>query len=113
MSAAIDYKIVRSKGQPDKALVDYQQFMDLLSLLGEREVVPQEVVKMVYGEDGLNPIKAWRIYRDLSQLELAELLGMSQPGLQQIENKPFASLRKQTRQKLATALGISLGQLDV
>jgi DNA-binding Xre family transcriptional regulator len=113
MSALIEYEIIKKEGEPDRALVDYKQLIDLLALVGDRETVPHEVVRMVHGEADMSPVKAWRLYKEVSQQELAEAAGMSQPGLQQIESKPFETLRKKTREKLAAALDITLEQLDV
>jgi DNA-binding XRE family transcriptional regulator len=51
---------------------------------GKEELVPGEVTfALLYGE---NPVKVWREYRSLTQLQLAEVAEISTPYLSQIEN---------------------------
>ena len=111
MNAPIDYQVIEHEGKPVSAVVDYAVFMDLLKLLDREDTVPHEVVKMVLGSEALTPIKAWRIYLSKTQADVAKTLGMSQAGYNQIENseKP----RKATLEKVAGALNITVGQLDV
>jgi DNA-binding XRE family transcriptional regulator len=50
---------------------------------GEEELIPSEVVYAI--ADGESPIKVWREYRNLTQQQLAEAVGISTPYLSQIE----------------------------
>ncbi|EOX4867150.1 TPA: helix-turn-helix domain-containing protein, partial [Haemophilus influenzae] len=53
---------------------------------------------------------AWREHLGLTQAEVASRLGISQAAYSQHENSQ--TLRKSTRIKIATALGINSAQLD-
>ena len=46
--------------------------------------IPHEVVKAMIKYD-VNHLGAWRIYRNLSQQEVAELTGLSQSAISQME----------------------------
>jgi DNA-binding XRE family transcriptional regulator len=50
---------------------------------GEEEILPAHVVYALV--DGENPVKVWREYRQLTQQQLAEAVGISAPFLAQIE----------------------------
>jgi DNA-binding XRE family transcriptional regulator len=112
MERLIEYTVIEHEGKPSQALVDHAQFMELLAQVKAEPTVPHEVVKLVYGEAELPPVKAWRKYRDMSQTEVAHAMGITQAGYSLME-KPEANLRKATRAKIAKALEISVGQLDV
>ncbi|AOZ67864.1 transcriptional regulator [Haemophilus influenzae] len=55
-------------------------------------------------------LRAWREHLGLTQAEVAGRLGISQAAYSQHENSQ--TLRKSTRIKIATALGINPAQLD-
>jgi len=112
MERPIEYTVILHQGKPSQALVNHDQFMELLAEVKAQPTVPHEVVKLVYGESDMPPVKAWRKYRDMSQKEVAQAMKITQPGYALME-KPGANLRKTTRLKLAEALGISIDQLDV
>ena len=69
--------------------------------------IPNSVVGAAV--DGQSMLQAWREYLKLTQVEMAERMGITQAGYAQIEaaKRP----RKATLQKAAEALGISLEQL--
>ena len=71
--------------------------------------IPHEVVGLQL-EQGLSLIAAWRKYRQLTQAELAERLGISQPAVAQIE-EGGAPLKRQTLVKVAAALDVTVAQL--
>lgn len=112
MERPIEYTVIMHEGKPSQALVNHDHFMKLLAQVKAEPTVPHEVVKLVYGDADMPPVKAWRKYRDMSQKEVAQAMGITQPGYALME-KPGANLRKATRSKLAKALGISIEQLDV
>lgn len=70
--------------------------------------IPHEVVGLVI-KNNWNLLKAWRKHLNLSQKQLAEKAGISQPALSQMERGN--NLRNGTVEKLAGALGISPDQL--
>ena len=55
-------------------------------------------------------LKAWREHFELSQSELAEKAGMTQPAIAQLENAD-SDMREATLKKLASALNIEPDQL--
>jgi DNA-binding XRE family transcriptional regulator len=108
-------QIIRNdKGEPQYAVVPYAEYEKLLASNieddGEWEdvpyaaskhddvTVPNAVVNIMVDQDA-SILAAWRIYRDLSQYDVAEKLGITQSTVSQWE----ASKRpqKSTRQKLA------------
>ena len=112
MGKLIEYTVIEHEGKPSQALVNHDQFMELLAQVKSAPTVPHEVVKLVYGEEELSPVKAWRKYRDMNQAEVAGAMGITQAGYSLME-KPDANLRKATREKIAEAFEISVEQLDV
>jgi len=60
---------------------------------------------------GYNTVKAWRVYLGLTQKEVADKAGMTQSALSQMESSDN-EMRTGTLEKLATALGVSVGQLE-
>jgi len=95
-------QIIKNNGQPEYAMVPIADYEDLLKKAemlddvvaydraktelanGEDELVPAELADAIL--DGKNPVKVWRQYRGLSQVELSGEIGKSQACLAQIEN---------------------------
>nr|WP_081084867.1 helix-turn-helix transcriptional regulator [Burkholderia cepacia] len=75
----------------------------------DRDLIPHEVVSAT--ADGVTPLRAWREYLGLTQVEVATRLGISQSAYAQQESSE--KLRKSTREKTAAALGITDAQVDV
>lgn len=66
-----------------------------------------------YAEDFLNTsiatqIKVLREQRDLTQEELAELIGTKQAGISRLENVNYSAWKTETLRKIARALGVRL-----
>jgi transcriptional regulator with XRE-family HTH domain len=61
--------------------------------------------------EGKSLVRAWREYKDLSQAQMAERMGISRPAYAQLEAKG-ANLRTTTIHRLAAALGVSWEQLS-
>jgi len=73
---------------------------------GEDALVPAEVVYRIL--DGVNPIKVWREYRDMTLQALAKECNVSGAAISQIESgkrAPSVSLLKKITEKLAVELG--------
>jgi transcriptional regulator with XRE-family HTH domain len=68
-------------------------------------------VVSIHIDQGITYLRAWREYLGFTQAELAEKAGITQAALSQIENGE-SRLRKATKEKLASAMGINLEQLD-
>jgi len=77
-------------------------------LAGEEELIPDDMVKrMVEGE---SPIRVWREHRGLSAAALAEMAGITQPFLSQIEGGKREGTVS-TLRKIADALRVTIDDL--
>ncbi|WP_257384758.1 helix-turn-helix domain-containing protein [Snodgrassella alvi] len=108
-----NYQIINDKqGMPQFVVIPYEDFRQLTnqSVINLKNAIPSEVVDLLFDKQ-YSPARAWREYLQLTQEECAKKLGITQPAYSQLESskKP----RKATRIKLATALGIHEGQLDL
>jgi len=94
-------QIIHKDGKPEWAIIPYETYQrlaedaDMLQDIRDydeakkavesgEELVPSEVVYTIL--DGESPIRVWREYRGLTQLELAGTAGISAPYLSQIES---------------------------
>ena len=108
----IDHQIIEYDGKPAFAVVPYDQFEKLAAQYvpdASDVSFPHEVVKANINGDSL--VKAWREYLGLTQQQLADRLGISQPAMARLE-KPDAKLRRSTLKKIATALDLVVEQLE-
>ena len=113
MNAPIKHQIIAdTNGNPEYAIIPYDVFSELSKQYNDNEnlTVPHEVVSA--SVDGDSMIKAWREYLGLTQKELANRMGISQPTLAKLE-RADANPRKNTLRKIADAMGIKPAQLDV
>ena len=79
-----------------------------LALDNPEEFIPADIVYRLL--DGENKVKVWREYRQLTQTKLAELAGLSQGVIAQIESgKPGGNV--DTYKKLAVALSLDVDDL--
>lgn len=74
------------------------------------ETVPGEVVDIKY-EKGVSLQAAWRIFRGLSQEEVAATMGTSQSNIANFEKR--GKLQKKTLEKLAQIYNCRVGQLTL
>lgn len=105
-------QIIKIGGKPTFAVIPWTEYRKLVAhyVPDESDVFfPQEVVEMNVLK-GYSLVRAWREYLKLTQSEMAERLGISQPAYRKLE-QPNVSLRSATRQRLATALGVQPEQL--
>lgn len=72
---------------------------------------PSEVAFIMI-EKNVNALGAWRIYRNLSQQEVAEKTGLSQSAISQAERKGSRP-QKRTREKLAKIYNCTPEQLAI
>jgi DNA-binding XRE family transcriptional regulator len=77
-----DYVELIEKAEMFDDIRDFDQIQNAI-LQGEEELFPGEVVDAIL--DGESPLKVIRLYRDLTQRELAERVGRSVPYLSQLE----------------------------
>jgi len=113
MNVPTDIQTILQDGKPSFVVIPYAEYIRLFPAskrIPAGDAVPHEVVSFMVDNDW-SIIRAWREYLGLTQLEVAERAGISQAALSQMETAG-KRLRKNTREKLAAALGISVGQLS-
>lgn len=108
MTAHTDVQIIEQDGKPAFAVVPYEYW---LKLSGNDDSVfyPHEVVGYQL-KQGLSLIAAWRKYKKLSQQQMADRLGITQPAMAQIE-KQGAKPQGKTLARIASVLGVDVEQL--
>lgn len=115
MKAHTDYQKIEYQGQPAFVLVPWEDFERIRPLLDGEKIhatgVPQAVVEAHVLRD-VPIIRAWREHTGITQGELAVRMGVSQAAVAKLE-RPNVKPRRATLEKVATALGISMSQLDV
>ena len=116
----ISYQIITSRGKPRFAVVEYQAFLKLLEDLDEhkkaaphgtrkrqrKEPTAQELTRMMR----TNPIRGWRLFRNLTQSELADMTGLKQTHVSLMEANKIKP-RRNTLAKLAEALSCDIDDL--
>lgn len=116
MNKHTKHQIITDKGgNPAFAVIPYTEYLALVDHdsndYDEDVFIPHEVVRanVINGD---NMVKAWREHLGLTQQDLADRLGTSQPNLAKWERED-ANPRKSTLKKIASALNIELAQLDI
>jgi DNA-binding XRE family transcriptional regulator len=99
--------IVGADGKPAFVVLPYDEFLNLYRK--EEKLIPHEVVQATV-LDNATPVKAWREHLRLTQLEVANRLGITQPAYAKQESS--RRLRPKTLEKIAAALGLAMEQLD-
>lgn len=94
-------------GKPAFVVIPYADY--IAQHAHDNDLIPHDVVRRSLADD-VPPARAWREHLGLTQAEVAERLGISQPAYAQQESS--TRLRKSSREKIAAALGITAGQLD-
>lgn len=79
--------------------------------IAEDGAIPAGVVRAV--RNGVHPIHAWRVHRDMTQAELAEKSGVTQAAIARIETAGPDAGRPATRKAIATALDAPLWSIGV
>jgi len=114
MKTLTNYQKIEYQGQPAFVLVPWKDFERIRPLLdGEKTHagIPQAVVE-AHVLRAVPVIRAWREHMGITQGALADRMGVSQAAVAKLE-KPGAKPRRSTLERVATALGISVAQLDV
>ena len=113
MNRHIEPQIIEQNGRPVFAVIPWQEYCELTRCAQSEENdtwLPHEVVRAVT-INGISLIRAWREYLGMTQVELAEKCGMSQPALARLE-KTGANPRIATLKKIGKAMSIELEQLS-
>ena len=106
----MNIQLIERNGKPEWAILPYEEYLQLVEQAemlqdiqdydrikeavasGEEEVIPAEVAYAL--AENVSPVKVWREYRQLTQSQLAQAVGMSVPFLSQVETgKRQASTR--------------------
>jgi DNA-binding XRE family transcriptional regulator len=74
----------------------------------QKKHIPREVINKTIA--GVSLLRAWREHLKLTQVEMARRMGLTQGGYGHIEATKHP--RKATLEKAATALGITVEQLE-
>lgn len=112
MNAPTNVQTIWQDGKPAFVVISYEEFVRLFPQtprIPAGDTIPHEVVKL-HIQGNMSMVRAWREYLGLTQEQVAASMGISQAALSQKE-APEARLRRKTLEKLATALGVSVGQL--
>ena len=115
----VNYQVITSRGKPRFAVVEYQVFMKMLELVESqnkggatrttrqrKEPTARELTRLMRS----NPIKGWRLFRNMTQAELAEKTGLKQTHVSLMEANKIKP-RKNTLEKLAEALTCDVDDL--
>jgi len=112
----VNHTILETDGKPAFVVLPYDEYV---KLYGEKKhtgripsdgTTPHEVIRLSV-KNGWSMIRAWREHLDLTQAEIAQRLEIRQPSYAAME-APDAKPKKVTRQRIATAMGITLEQMD-
>lgn len=92
---------------------DESEWEDIPVEKGEDDsaLIPHDVVSIMVDQD-VSLLAAWRIYRNLSQQEVAERTGLTQSAISQME-RAESKPQKKTREKLARIYQCSPEQLTI
>lgn len=106
----IDPNVQIIKGPDGKPLFVVIPYQDYIATHPHEDLVPHDVVGLMVSA-ALSPAAAWRKHLGLTQAEVAERIGISQAAYAQQEKAKRP--RKQTRERIASALGIGPEMLDL
>ncbi len=118
----INYQVITSRGKPRFAVVEYQTFLKMLEQIEDqkkeqstvkrtrrrKEPTASELTQLMR----ISPIKGWRLFRNLTQSELADMTGLKQTHVSLMEAKKIMP-RENTLKKLAEALNCDVDDLTV
>jgi len=116
-------QIIKKNGKPEWAVIPYDEYIKIQELIediederdieeyfkliesGEEQPIPGEVTFAIL--QGVNPIRAWREYKQIKVKELAKRAGITPSYLSQIETgKRNPAI--DTLKRIAKALGVDV-----
>lgn len=104
-----EYKSLVEKAEMLEDINDFDRFQTALTQ-GEEQLFPADVVDKLLA--GQNPIKVFREFREMTQYQLVQKVGISIPYLSQLEtNKRRGSIKVLT--EIAKTLGVGLEMILV
>lgn len=121
----MNVQVIEKNGQIEWVVIPYPEYQKLLaaqemladiraydeakaSLEAGQELIPSQVVYALL--DGENPIRVWRVFRALTQQQLADKAEISKPYLSQLESGKRRGTTDVLK-RIAEALGVSLEDL--
>ena len=121
----MNVQVIEKGGKPEWAVIPYEEYERLLEAIemaedvrvydeakqaigSDEELIPAEVTYAIL--DGINPVRAWREHRGLTQQALAQAAVISVPYLSQIESGRRTG-SAEVLASLARALGRSVDDL--
>ncbi|SMM97793.1 DNA-binding protein [uncultured Candidatus Thioglobus sp.] len=113
MRQHINEQIIIHNGVPTFVVVPFDEYQALKKQKSADwwgDDTPHEVVGSIE-IDGLNSIKAWRLFLKLTQQQVADRASMKQSAYARIENNKVLP-KQSTLNKIAQSLGVSLDQLS-
>lgn len=116
----VNYQVISSHGKPRFAVVEYQAFMKLLensnggkatkkaanTKRNHKDPSAIELTKIMRN----SPIRGWRLFRNMTQADLAKLTGLKQTHISLMEANKIKP-RSNTLVKLAAALSCKTDDL--
>lgn len=112
MNALTRYQVIEQEGNPVFVVVPYHEFMARFVEPVEDGLIPHEIIER-HALNGVSIVKCWREYLNLTQAVVAKESGVKQPAIARIEANAGYKPRASTLEKIAKAMGLSLGQLLV
>lgn len=106
--ACDDVQFIPSSGEPQWAVMPYQQYLKLTQAAPASLLIPEALARRVLA--GESAIRVWREYRGLSQAALAKAARISVPYLSQLENG-LRSGSKSVLKHIAEGLSVPLDLL--
>ncbi|RLV60968.1 XRE family transcriptional regulator [Parashewanella curva] len=104
-----DVQIIKHGGAPAFAVVPYELWLSMTQSQASHADIPQAIIELKH-KHNCSLISAWRRSKRISQVKLAEAVGVTQSAIAQAEkvgNQPQAG----TLEKIAEALGVTVDQL--
>ena len=106
----IDVQIITQGNQPAFAVMPYSDYLAMMQSTQKIDPTIPHAVAGLCVRQRISLLAAWRIHRGLSQSELAEMIGMTQAAIAQMERSD-RRLQRRTLQRLADALSVVPEQL--
>lgn len=111
MNALTNIQVIHQGGQPAFVVIAYDDYMNSLKNRNNDTTIPHAVVSLMVDED-MTIFKAWRTYKKLTQVQVAEAMGVAQSAIARIESgkhdPSFSTLKA-----YASAIGVMPEQLDL
>jgi DNA-binding Xre family transcriptional regulator len=109
-STPIDVQIINQDNQPAFAVMPYSDYLALMQSIKKVDPTIPHAVAGLCVRQRISLLAAWRIHRGLSRSELAQLIGMTEAAITQMERSD-QRLQRRTLQRLADALSVVPEQL--